>query len=288
MMEGSLRTDIRDNARLHQSFNRLTQEVFQFDFLSWYERGFWGEDYIPHALCQEERVTSNVSVNQMRMRMDGQPVTLIQLGTVMTDPLFRDQGRARFLMERVLSDHQDHCDGIYLFGSDSVLDFYPRFGFHPVWEYQYQKQVSFNGRMRAEAVSLLNKEEYNAFLEAAGWSANNSRFSMDNRGLTAFWTMDGKYPLYRLPDGMGYAAAEKREDTLYLWELFSPKVIDPLWAASCFGRVRRVVLGFSPLPGQWEGEPDRYRKEDCTLFVQGEFFSDFESRKLMFPVLSHA
>lgn len=33
-------------------------------------------------------------------------------------------------------------DGIYLYGNDTVLDLYPKFGFVTATEYQYTKQIS--------------------------------------------------------------------------------------------------------------------------------------------------
>ena len=45
-------------------------------------------------------------------------------------------------METVLSDWRDCSDGIYLFANDSVLDFYPKFGFCPMGEYQVSVNVT--------------------------------------------------------------------------------------------------------------------------------------------------
>ena len=52
----------------------------------------------------------------------------------MTDPDYRGKGYARLLMERVMEDIKD-ADGIYLYGNDSVAEFYPKFGFAESKEY---------------------------------------------------------------------------------------------------------------------------------------------------------
>lgn len=48
----------------------------------------------------------------------------------------------RKLIEEVLKDWENNCDGIYLYANDTVLDFYPKFGFEKAKEYQCTKQIT--------------------------------------------------------------------------------------------------------------------------------------------------
>ncbi|SPY16266.1 GNAT family acetyltransferase [Paenibacillus polymyxa] len=48
---------------------------------------------------------------------------------------------SRFLVEQALKDWHGNCDGIYLFGNDSVKDFYPRLGFASAPEYQCSRKA---------------------------------------------------------------------------------------------------------------------------------------------------
>ena len=130
-------TVVKNDDRLRESFNELTRKTFCFDFVSWYETGHWGEMYLPHVLVDGDKVISNVSVNLMQFDLNGEKKNYIQLGTVMTDPEYRDQGLNRFIMEQILREYEGKVDGIYLFGNDSVLDYYPKFGFRPSKEYEY-------------------------------------------------------------------------------------------------------------------------------------------------------
>lgn len=59
----------------------------------------------------------------------------------MTDCEYRNKGISRKLMDKVLQDWKDKCDAIYLYANDSVLDFYPKFGFIKAKEYQYSKNI---------------------------------------------------------------------------------------------------------------------------------------------------
>lgn len=60
----------------------------------------------------------------------------------MTAPAYRNRGLSRRLMEAVLSDWRTQCDGIYLYANDTVLDFYPKFGFLKAEEYGFSRPIA--------------------------------------------------------------------------------------------------------------------------------------------------
>ena len=104
-------------------------------------------------------VVSNVSVNACNMNYKGKEVKLIQLGTVMTDTDHRGKGYARMLMEEVMKDYEGKVDGMYLFANDSVLEFYPRFGFMEGKEYQSSKDITIIGENKATPVPMNDKKD---------------------------------------------------------------------------------------------------------------------------------
>ncbi|HOJ77740.1 MAG TPA: GNAT family N-acetyltransferase [Bacillota bacterium] len=55
------------------------------------------EPYIDH-----DEVIANVSVSELQMLIEGQEVSALQIGTVMTHPEYRGKGLARKLMECVI------------------------------------------------------------------------------------------------------------------------------------------------------------------------------------------
>ncbi len=144
----------RNNEALRASFNRLAEKTFGLNFENWYKNGFWKDNYIPYSVVIDGEVVSNVSVNACNMNYKGQIVKLIQLGTIMTDDDYRGNGYARALMEEVLKDYDGKVDGIYLFANDSVLEFYPKFGFKEAKEYQFTKDVTISGECTAQNVPL--------------------------------------------------------------------------------------------------------------------------------------
>lgn len=122
-------SNYRDHKELRDSFNELAGKVFGLNFEGWYQNGFWKENYNPYSVVVDGKVVSNVSVNQCSMNYDGRVVKLLQLGTVMTDPDYRGRGYAKEIMDKIMEEYDGKVDGIYLFGNDSVVTFYPKFGF---------------------------------------------------------------------------------------------------------------------------------------------------------------
>ena len=113
-MKWTIEKDYRDNDRLRHSFNELAKETFGLDFEDWYRNGFWGDDYNPYSVVADGKVIANVSVNQTDMRLsgagaaasqDGNIRHFLQLGTVMTDKAYRNQGFIRKIMERIGEDY---------------------------------------------------------------------------------------------------------------------------------------------------------------------------------------
>lgn len=129
--------DYSSNAKYRNSFNELSKQVFGLDFSKWIEAGCWNEDYICYSYIDGDRVVANVSVNKMSLILKGKNVQAVQLGTVMTHPDYRKQGLAAELMEIVIAKYEKECDFIYLFANDSVLEFYPKFGFNAVEESRF-------------------------------------------------------------------------------------------------------------------------------------------------------
>jgi predicted N-acetyltransferase YhbS len=125
----------RHNEELRNSFNELASGTFGINFEKWYESGFWTDKYEPYSLLAGEKVVANVSVNKIGLLVNGKRKQAIQIGTVMTHPEHRKRGLSAFLMDKVLQDFQD-SDLFYLFANSTVLDFYPKFGFHAVQEHQ--------------------------------------------------------------------------------------------------------------------------------------------------------
>ena len=278
----------RENEDLRRSFNELAEKVFGLNFENWYKKGFWKDNYIPYSVIEDGKVVSNVSVNACNMNYEGRIVKLIQLGTIMTDPDYRGKGYSRVLMERVISDYKDKVDGIYLFANDSVLDFYPRFGFKTGKEYQYSKDVDNTGEDRTALVPMADKEAWDKMVRLIAEKEQNSKFYMvENTGLYMFYLSQFMQEnTFYIESCDSYAVAEIEDDTLILHTIIGKGDVDKV--ISAFGsNIKKVVLNFTP-DVTYGFEENELHEEDTTLFVMGKFFEEIKDERLMFQAITHA
>lgn len=293
-------TKVRDNDTLRASFNDLTRRTFGFDFEDWYTSGHWGDWYIPHVLLDGDRVVSNVSVNLMQFDLGGVTKNYIQLGTVMTDEAYRGQGLNRQIMERILEEYAGRVDGIYLYGNDEVLDYYPRFGFQPAKEYEYY--LRGEALRQASPYSLCNvdcsiADEAEALyqtirdyrIDACAPNQNDELYMSENISLYQFWLAAGfGDQVYYLPEIGNYVVAELDGDVLFVHQVFGKTEVDIHRLAAAFGNdVREVVLGYTPVKKELFSVRE-HREEDCTFFIFGNDLLCIEEGRRIFPVLSHA
>ena len=280
---------VRGNDHLRESFNDLAQATFGIDFSDWYAAGHWGDHYIPHVLTVEDTVISNVSVSLMRFRIGGAEKNYIQLGTVMTHEAYRGKGLNRQVMERVLEKYAGRVDGIYLFANDSVLDYYPKYGFRPVTETEYFLTAQQFSAAKPYELVPVEPESLYAAVSAGGANPNNGMYMWENLGLYQFWcAAEFGGSIFRIPEADAYAVAEADGTVLRICEIIGPQLVElPRLAASFGPEIREAVLCFTP--GNREGLSGRpHREEDTTLFILGDDLSRIESEDLIFPAFSHA
>ena len=307
-------TTLKDDDRLRESFNELTRKTFGFDFVNWYEAGHWGGLYIPHAMLDGEKVISNVSVNFMQFDMGGEKKSYIQLGTVMTDEEYRGQGLNKSIMEWIFSLYGKEIDGIYLFAGDDVLNYYPKYGFKPIKEYEYYLSVGANAKklhgkedmqtqieeaatytfQKIDMQDAAQAEDLYRFLEEYEISAseknqNDGMYMNQNVNLYQFWFGAGySDKVYYIKEADAYVVMELEADKLMVYQVFGKQEVDmQILAQSLKAQIKEVVLGFTP------AQKEKYlvrehKEEDCTLFIWGKDLEQIEKKQMMFPLLSHA
>jgi len=129
----------KDNNELRNAFNEFAGKIFSgLSLEKWYKSGYWTDKYIPYSLTKGNCIISNVSISKMNIVLDGKQVKGIQFGTVGTLPEYRKQGLSKYLMDHVLNKYENSTDLFFLFANDTVLEFYPKFGFQRVIESIYK------------------------------------------------------------------------------------------------------------------------------------------------------
>lgn len=282
----------QDHEQLRKSFNELTGKVFGFSLEEWYLDGCWSGRYIPYSLVDNDRVVANVSVNIMDFLIFSEKKRYIQLGTVMTDESYRGQGLIRQLMEIILEEWEDHCDLFYLYANDSVLDFYPQFGFLKAFEHVYSKTFRKDPEKAVPLPKKLSMDDAEdrefLFDSIAGSLAHSEAAMVDNPNIAMFHCMaDQRDNIHNFAEQGVIAIASKQEDTLVLHDVYCSTDfdMDGILEALADEATRKVRLGFVP------GDPSSWKRairneEDETFFVR-------EGKGklpvgIMFPELSHA
>ena len=287
---------IRDNLAVRTGFDRLAQQTFDISFEEWYKGGWWQENYQPHLLLRDGKVAANLSVNRIDCQINGIRRRLLQLGTVMTAPEERGQGLCRFLMEEVLRRYLDSCDGIYLYANDSVLDFYPKFGFEQREEYQHSLRLS-GGCGQAVRLSMEDPEQAQLFLSAVRTAAPTEQVRLLHpESLLMFYcTGPMQDKIYWLPEQRTALVMEQEGEVLQIHQVFSPEPmpVERIAALAAAPSVRQVQFGFTPQDCAGM-ECHLHKEEDTTFFWHrshpfwlGEADAQGETKR-MFPTLSHA
>ncbi len=285
---------MRDDTLRH-ALNDLTKKTFGFDFESWGTGGYFEGDYIPYSFIEDGTIISNVSANRMTFLQNGVEKNYIQIGTVMTDKAYRRQGLAKKLMDHVVKQYKDSCDGFYLFANLDAVDFYDKCGFSKETEYRYSIKNEFCMKKSAGEIFMPvntgDKQMKQKYMDMVRRSAVNSSLEQLNKfGLQMFYTADMEN-IYYAKDMDCFIVADMEENTLLLQSIICENYVTLLDVLQRVrGEYHKCQLGFTPalkdmdicVAEQYDGADD-YR-----LFYLGEQLKSIENEKLYFPELSHA
>lgn len=280
---------------LRHALNELTRKTFGFDFESWVTGGYFEGDYIPYSLMEEGKIISNVSANRMCFHQNGVKKNYIQIGTVMTEEVYRKQGLAKKLMDHVVKQYENACDGFYLFADLSAVGFYQKTAFTEGIQYRYFVIDEFcKEKSTGEIfvpVNASDKQMKQKYMDMVRHSAVNSSMEQVNKfGLQMFYTADMEN-VYYARDMDCFIVAEMEGDTLLLQSIICENkvpLLDVLQRVR--GKYHKCRLGFTPsqddmhmcVAESYNGE------EDYRLFYSGQKLEDIKYEKLYFPELSHA
>jgi ribosomal protein S18 acetylase RimI-like enzyme len=285
----SVRITHADRAR-HESFLRYVPRVFpRADFRRWYAAGGWTADYEAHGVADGDELVANVSVMRMRLVIDGREVSGAQLGAVGSVPERRGQGLVRPLMERVLAALDREVELVLLYANDSVLDFYPRFGFRRVPEHAFELDAAIEPASDpAPPLALDDLGQRARWLDACARSLPpTERFGAKGYGSIALWHVCNfhRRDVRVLEEGEAYAVAVQRGDTLHLLDLAATRPFDLLAAAPrlVHGPAARIRFGFCP--ERWCPAARAVGPGEEPLFVRGG--PALPAEPFAFPALAH-
>lgn len=130
--------DYKHKKKYRKSMSELSEKNFGLNFEKLYNEGYWADEFIAYSIVENEKVISNVCFHLFELEKNKKKYKVLQIGTVATYEKHRNKGLSKQLMNEVIKDYEDKVDAMYLFANESVINFYPKFGFKPV------NQMKFN------------------------------------------------------------------------------------------------------------------------------------------------
>ena len=287
--------DYKEDEHLRESFFKLAREVFNIDFKPWYEMGEWQEKYIPFSIVAKGEVVANASANLCYFKRGEKSVCYVQIGTVMTRADHRQKGLAAFLINKIIETYKEEQDNIYLYANDTVLNFYPKFGFSKIDRYEFYKQV--NKAYLSEEKQLTFRQLDHRKLEdrsllvkkiKEGASEEEALSVTDNESLLMFYFQSFMSQcFYYVQEADSIVVMSQEENKMIIHEVYGKLSLMRLEEALLNKDISEIVLGFMPKASHFEVR--RSEDEDTTLFVlDANEYHAFAGEHGCFPAMSYA
>lgn len=284
-----LNKSVKNSKDDFEAFNKLSMKVFGLSFENWFNSGYWGDNYCSYTFFDDVKAVANVSVSKIYTLVNGEPKLYIQLGNVSTDPDYRHQGLIRKLIQEVIHDFHDACDGIYLYANRTVLDFYPKFGFKKEAEYQYSKEITPNPAVFTKLDMGTTKD---VILLESCYKKNNpfsARPMLNNFGLVMFYCGDSmRENVYYSEKLQAVIIASFKDNYMLCYDIYCDEGanIDTVLESAAQKDTNTVIFGFTPK--NITGCSVKKLENDNQLFVHELGDNMFAQSKMMLPLLSHA
>ncbi|MBC2122900.1 GNAT family N-acetyltransferase [Listeria marthii] len=285
-------SDYKDNKLYRDSFNRLAESTFDINFEEWFNKGSWNDKYVCYSYIDDKEIIANVSINKMSLIYQGEDYTALQIGTVMTHPDYRGQGLAKKLLEHVIAKYEAQYDFLYLFANDSVLDFYPKFGFERVEESSFTVDASSLKRKPAQ-LKKLNPDNNTDFQLISRIVSEKTPLSnildvKESEDLLMFYVLIAlKNELYYIEEIDTIVLMEQEDADLYVLDILSTKKLDVVEVLSYLPakKIETIHLLFTPEKSKYIDAAHIIETEDM-LFVRPNILTS--EPYFLFPATSHA
>lgn len=285
-------SDYKDNKMYRDSFNKLAESTFDINFEEWFRSGFWNDKYVCYSYIDNNEVISNVSINKMNLIYQGENYSALQIGTVMTHPNYRGQGLAKNLLNHVIAKYEDQYDFLYLFANDTVLDFYPKFGFERIEESSFTVDAC-NLKKKASKLKKLNPDNKTDFQLISRIVSERAPLSnildvKESEDLLMFYVLIAlKNELYYLEELDVIVLMEQEGTDLYVLDILSTKKLDVVEVLSYLStkKIETIHLLFTPEKSKYIDAAYIIETEDM-LFVRPNVLTI--ENYFLFPATSHA
>ncbi|WP_270995881.1 GNAT family N-acetyltransferase [Listeria seeligeri] len=291
-MNYQLISDYKDNELYRKTFNDLAESIFDINFEEWYKQGFWNDKYVCYSYLDKNKVIANVSINKMDLIYQGNDYRALQIGTVMTHPDYRNQGLAQELINHVISKYEQDYDFFYLFANDTVLDFYPKFGFERVEESSFTVDAT-SLKKRNYKIKKLNPDDELDFQLISRIVSNRVPLSSildvkNSEDLLMFYLLIAlRDAIYYIEELDAIVLYEQEEEDLYVLDIISTKKLDIVEVLGFLAnkKIETIHVSFTPEKNKYIDAAYIIETEDMLFMRPNLFIAD---PYFLFPATSHA
>ncbi len=276
-----------DNHLVNQ-FHLFIEKVFpRISFTEWHQKGFWTKDYIPFSLIDNNRIISNVSAALMNVYIDGSKYKAVQIGAVATLDEYKNKGLARRLMNYVIEKYHDDVDLFFLFANESVLDFYPKFGFNRITEKLFLQESNLpKPKNELRKLDLVNEDDFALVDKMLRIRLPITKiFGCENYYHITWWHILNTFrnDIYLLEDEKIIFIKKEEENTLQIYDVIYSQpfdIVEVLPKIIQSGSLKKIIYHFPP--DQIDYSYNKIIDEESYPFILSKI--EFENSSIKFPV----
>ncbi len=250
-----------------------------------HRQGLLGVTTVPFAVFDDTgNALSILNATEMDVVIAHQTYRTVQIGTVGTLPECRGRGLAALLLESVLEHYAPRTDFQLLFANESVVNFYPKFGFVPVQQTRFERIPSTDRPLDLSRLDLACSADLGLLRSLIHDRESVSHvIDVSNCGwLTEFYcTMQLADCLWVDQCQSTILVARVDGQVLTLYDLITREISIAFFEALSWPGISRIRLGFTPdrFQGGFETQP-----HEEPMLVRGHF--PFGIGPFTFPVLA--
>ena len=229
--QSDLVENYRDKKSLRNEYFNFISKLFpSADFKEWYAKGFWNDKYNPVSIINDGRIISNVSAMQMNIIVEEKIYNGLQIGAVGTIPEYRNNGLSRILMEYVIEKYSNDSDIFLLFANETVLDFYPKFGFKRFEEKVFISELNIpKAKFAARKLDIQNEADYSLLQGLLNNRTEITKiFGAKDYGSITMWHVLNihRNNLYYLQDEDSILIMKEKNKQLHIYEIICKEYLD--------------------------------------------------------------
>jgi GNAT superfamily N-acetyltransferase len=254
--------------------NDLLEETFGLSLAPWFTTWGWPADYTCFSVLENAQVIANASVYRMELLVNGGVQEWLQLGAVATRKDRRGEGLSRRLLESIFSRFPKA--NFFLCANESVVDFYPRFGFQRIPSWQPVLDIADHVYEPAQNIAALRKIQLNdpRVRQYLTGPRHRSQILDCNNAAPLHWfhlLMTYSDCIYEIPHLHTLLVARQEGSILELAGVWTcqPLTFMDLAPALAFPGVKTIRFGFQP---DWlDVDYQMVERMDDPLFIRGSW-----------------